>query len=112
MTGIPSPTTAIGLPRAAPVTPEARDRLRGLPHSARTVFDTLEKNGPLTHKDLLAATGMPGRTVRYAVSRLKDAGIIGARCNLMDCRQCYFFVVGECPGQGRSPFVKTGWRAL
>lgn len=84
----------------------------GLPASARQVYDTLSQAGPLTHKDLVRATGMPGRTVRYAVGRLKEAGVIGARCNLMDCRQCYFFVAQECPGNGQSPFVKTSWRAL
>lgn len=86
--------------------------LDALPPSARQVFETLNVKGPLTHRDLVAATGMPGRTVRYAVGRLKDAGVIGARCNLMDCRQCYFFVSQQCPGQGQSPFVKTSWAAL
>lgn len=84
----------------------------GLPPSARQVFDALAVQGPLTHKDLLRVTGMPSRTVRYAVGRLKEAGVIGARCNLMDCRQCYFFVAQQCPGEGRSPFVKTPWRSL
>lgn len=84
----------------------------GLPPSARQVFETLQLHGPLTHKDLTRVTGMPARTVRYAVGRLKEAGVIGARCNLMDCRQCYFFVAQQCPGQGQSPFVRTGWRAL
>lgn len=86
--------------------------LERLPNSARQVFDTLAIKGPLTHKDLVRATGMPGRTVRYAVGRLKEAGVIGARCNLQDCRQCYFFVAQQCPGGGASPFVKTSWRAL
>lgn len=86
--------------------------LEGLPNSARAVYATLAARGPLTHKGLLEATGMPPRTVRYAVGRLKEAGVIGARCNLMDCRQCYFFVAQACPGEGRSPFVKTSWRAL
>lgn len=84
----------------------------GLPPSARQVYDTLASRGPLTHRDLVRATGMPGRTVRYAVGRLKEAGVIGARCNLMDCRQCYFFVAQLCPGEGRSPFVKTRWDTL
>lgn len=88
--------------------------LHGLPASARAVYTTLEERGPLTHRDLLAATGMPARTVRYAVSRLKEAGVIGARCNLNDCRQCYFYVARQCPGEGaaRSPFVKTRWGGL
>ncbi|MEA3202280.1 MAG: hypothetical protein QOE90_3708 [Thermoplasmata archaeon] len=84
----------------------------GLPPSARHVFETLTRAGPLTHKDLVAATGMPGRTVRYAVGRLREAGVLGARCNLMDCRQCYFFVSNQCPGDGQGPFVKTPWRML
>lgn len=83
-----------------------------LPASARQVFDTLSTQGPLTHRDLVRTTGMPPRTVRYAVSRLKEAGVIGARCNLQDCRQCYFFVAQQCEGAGRSPFVKTSWRSL
>lgn len=87
--------------------------LDALPPSARQVYGILESNGPLTHKDLLRLTGMPGRTVRYAVGRLKEAGIIGARCNLMDCRQCYFFVVGVCPGKeavGRTNVAFAGIR--
>lgn len=84
----------------------------GLPNSAKQVFDTLATRGPLTHKDLVRTTGMPGRTVRYAVGRLKEAGVLGSRCNLQDCRQCYFYVAQQCPGGGRSPFVKTSWRAL
>lgn len=86
--------------------------LDGLPPSARQVFATLSTAGPLTHRDLVRETGMPERTVRYAVGRLKEAGVIGARCNLQDCRQCYFFVAKQCAGEGRSPFVRTAWGAL
>ena len=84
-------------------------RVEGLPPSARQVFEALATAGPLTHRDLVLATGMPGRTVRYAVGRLKEAGVVGARCNLMDCRQCYFFVADECAGRaeysGQKPNV-------
>jgi len=80
-----------------------------LPPSARHVFDALRARGPLTPKGLQEATGMPERTLRFAVSRLKEAGVIGARCNLQDCRQCYFFVADQC--DGASPFVRTPWRA-
>jgi predicted transcriptional regulator len=92
--------------------PLPRPALDALPPSARQVFETLQQTGPLTHRDLVQTTGMPARTVRYAVGRLKEAGVIGARCNLMDCRQCYFFVSEQCDGAGRSPFVKTPWRML
>lgn len=83
MTALPTPPAPLG----------------DLPQSARTVYGALAAQGPLTHRDLLRATGMPARTVRYAVNRLKEAGIIDARCSLTDCRQCYFFVAQACPGQ-------------
>jgi hypothetical protein len=86
--------------------------LAELPPSARQVYATLSTAGALTHRDLVRTTGMPARTVRYAVGRLKEAGVIGARCNLHDCRQCYFFVAQQCPGEGRSPFVKTSWPSI
>lgn len=93
---------------------DAPPALDALPPSARQVFATLSTQGPLTHRDLVAATGMPARTVRYAVGRLREAGVIDARCNLMDCRQCYFFVTGACPGKtsdGRIPVAFAGIRA-
>ena len=89
--------------------PEVVERL---PPSARLVYEKLQLTGPLTHRGLVQSTGMPPRTVRYAVGRLKEAGVIGARCNLMDCRQCYFFVSQQCAGGGKSPFVLTPWQAL
>lgn len=70
-----------------------------LPPSAQTVYEVLNEEGPATHKELLTEMEMPGRTIRYAVKRLKEAGIIGERCKLMDCRQCYFFVQNKCPGK-------------
>lgn len=70
-----------------------------LPPSARTVYDTLQRTGPITHKGLLQEMEMPGRTIRYAIKRLKEVGIIGERCNLMDCRQCFFYVQNVCPGK-------------
>ena len=73
-------------PTARPEVPE------GLPNSARQVFATLAEQGPLTHKDLVRVTGMPGRTVRYAVGRLREVGVVSSRGNLQDCRQCYFFL--------------------
>ena len=70
-----------------------------LPPSAQHVLRTLSQRGALTHRDLVAATGMPPRTVRWAVGRLREEGIIGARCNLMDCRQCFFYVNDACGGK-------------
>lgn len=79
-------------------TPDVEAVVEELPPSAQTVYRELKEQGPLTHKDLVEATGMPPRTVRYAVSRLRESGILGERCNLMDCRQCFFFIEGKCEG--------------
>lgn len=94
-----------GLPRevpspAPPPPEEVRARLERLPRSAQAVYDLLARRGPLTHKDLVRSAGMPPRTVRYALQRLRHEGVIGAYCNLMDCRQCYFYAEGLCDGRG------------
>lgn len=69
-----------------------------LPESARRVFNAVKATGPLTHAELRTATGMPARTIRYAVRRLKDEGFLDTRCSLRDCRTCYFFVNKKCVG--------------
>ncbi len=63
-----------------------------LPESARRVLDAVIRFAPVTHADLRDLTGMPPRTIRYAVRRLRDEGIIDSRCSLQDCRTCYFFI--------------------
>lgn len=64
----------------------------GLPASAQRVHRVLFDEGPLTHRELVELSGLPARTVRFAVARLRDAGVLGVRSNLMDSRQQYFFV--------------------
>jgi DNA-binding transcriptional ArsR family regulator len=73
-------------------------RFGKLPESARAVFAAVKELGPLTHADLRARTGMPARTIRFAVARLKEAGFLDVRCSLRDCRTCYFFVNKRCVG--------------
>ena len=69
-----------------------------LPASAQKVFEEVKQHGPLTHAELREATGMPARTVRYGIKRLRDEGLIDTRCSLKDCRTCYFFVSKRCVG--------------
>ncbi len=63
-----------------------------LPASARFVLTAVRDHGPLTHQELGLATGLPARTIRYAVRRLKDDGILDSLSSLRDGRTCYFFV--------------------
>ncbi len=69
-----------------------------LPESAQRVFETVRERGPLTHADLRDVTEMPPRTIRFAVKRLRESGLLDARCSLRDCRTCYFFVHQRCVG--------------
>lgn len=72
--------------------------LTRLPESARRVFEAVKQGGPITHTELRERTGMPARTIRFAVKRLKDEGLIDTRCSLQDCRTCFFFVHQRCVG--------------
>lgn len=58
-----------------------------LPPSAQRVLRILAENGPLTHKDLVLATGLPPRTLRFALSRLRASGRVVWRWSLRDARQ-------------------------
>lgn len=69
-----------------------------LPGSAQRVFYAIRDNGPVTHANLREITGMPPRTIRFAVRRLKEEDFIDTRCSLKDCRTCYFFVSKRCVG--------------
>ncbi|MEK6975259.1 MAG: winged helix-turn-helix domain-containing protein [Candidatus Thermoplasmatota archaeon] len=76
------------------------DRYGRLPESARRVFAAVRDDGPLTHADLRRRTGLPPRTVRFAVKRLKDEGLVDTRSSLRDCRNTYFFVSRACLDDG------------
>lgn len=73
-------------------------RFGRLPDSAQRVFVAIRDGGPVTHQELRDATGIPPRTIRFAVKRLKDEGFIDTRCSLKDCRTCFFFVHKRCVG--------------
>ena len=73
-------------------------RFGKLPASAQRVFVAVRDGGPLSHAELREATGLPARTIRFAVRRLKDEGFLDTRCSLRDCRTCYFFVNKRCVG--------------
>ena len=72
---------------------------RDLPPSAERVLNVLAHNGPLTHKDLVAATNLPPRTLRFALARLRGSGRVDWRWSLRDARQRLYFVRRE-PGVG------------
>jgi len=63
------------------------DAVRDLPPSAKLVAKVLEYNDTLTQSQLADKTLLPPRTVRYALSRLEDAGAVGSRFSFADARK-------------------------
>jgi len=54
------------------------------------VLGLLATRGPQTHKDLVAGAPIPARTVRFALTRLREEGRIVERPNFRDSRQSYY----------------------
>ena len=69
---------------------EGSDRwepVRDLPPSAKLVAKVLDYNDTLTQSQLAEETLLPPRTVRYALSRLEEEGVIDARFSFTDARR-------------------------
>lgn len=64
-----------------------QNALHECPPSAKLVAKTLEYDGPLTQQQLAEETLLPRRTVRYAISRLDEIGVIESRISLTDARK-------------------------
>lgn len=71
---------------------EYRDRLYELPPSAKLVAKVLEGEAPLSQGQLAEETLLPDRTVRYALNRLDDEGIVGSRYSFRDARKQVYFL--------------------
>ena len=63
------------------------DAVADLPPSAKLVAKVLEYNDTLTQSQLADETMLPPRTVRYALSRLEDAGVVTSRFSFADARK-------------------------
>ena len=73
---------------------EFRERLRELPPSAKLVAKILESESPLSQGRLADESLLPDRTVRYALNRLDDAGLVGSRYSFRDARKQVYFLEG------------------
>lgn len=73
--------------RSAPPSETAEDVLYDLPPSAKLVAKTLEYEGELTQSELATETLLSPRTVRHALSRLEEHGIVESRVSFVDARQ-------------------------
>ncbi|MFC7077042.1 MULTISPECIES: MarR family transcriptional regulator [Haloarcula] len=73
-------------------TEEFRERLRDLPPSAKLVAKVLEDEAPLSQGQLADASLLPDRTVRYALNRLEDSGLVESRYSFTDARKQVYFL--------------------
>jgi len=63
------------------------EAVRDLPPSAKLVAKTLEYNDALTQSQLAEETLLPPRTVRYALNRLEEVGVVASRFSFADARK-------------------------
>ena len=68
------------------------DKLKNLPASAKLVYKILAHEGSMTQKDLISASLLPDRTVRYALDLLINRGIIIKQPHFSDARQTVYSV--------------------
>jgi len=73
----------------------AGDALQDLPPSAKLVVKVLEYDDELTQRQLVDETRLPARTVRHAVSRLEDVGLLDARFSFTDARKRLYSLTFE-----------------
>ncbi|WP_368408771.1 winged helix-turn-helix domain-containing protein [Haloarchaeobius amylolyticus] len=71
---------------------EYRERLRELPPSAKLVAKVLESDSPLSQGQLAEESLLPDRTVRYALNRLEDAGLVSSRYSFQDARKQVYYL--------------------
>ena len=60
--------------------------------SSHKLLTVLEHKGRLTQKELISEVDLPSRTIRYALKRLIEMGLIIRRNNLQDMRSVYYFI--------------------
>ncbi|MFB6105391.1 MAG: winged helix-turn-helix domain-containing protein [Halobacteriaceae archaeon] len=75
--------------------PTDLDAIRDLPPSAKLVAKVLEYDGTLTQSQLAEETLLPARTVRYALSRLEETGVVESRFSFSDARKRLYTLTVE-----------------
>lgn len=66
------------------------DRLKDMPASAKLVYKILVHEGNMTQKELINASLLPERTVRYALDVLIKNGLITHQPHFIDARQTVY----------------------
>ena len=78
-----------------PMTESDEEEIADLPPSAKLVYKVLEYNGPLTQKGIVEESMLSARTVRYALERLDEIGVIQEDVYFADARQNLYEITEE-----------------
>lgn len=68
------------------------DKLKDLPASSKLIYKILSHEGNMTQKELINASLLPERTVRYALDMLLKKGLITHQPHFTDARQTVYGV--------------------
>jgi DNA-binding MarR family transcriptional regulator len=79
--------------------------LADLPPSAKLVFKVLEYKGPLTQKGIVEESMLSARTVRYALERLDDIGLVEEDVYFADARQNLYEITDDTGEAEAEPAV-------
>jgi predicted transcriptional regulator len=77
------------------MTDSAGESIADLPPSAKLVYKVLEYNGPLTQKGIVEESMLSARTVRYALERLDEVGVVDEDVYFADARQNLYEITEE-----------------
>lgn len=70
--------------------------MEDVPPSAKLVYKVLEYNGGLTQKEIVEKSMLSQRTVRDALGRLREVGVVAEEVYIPDARQnLYTLAVAE-----------------
>ncbi|MEF8831824.1 MAG: winged helix-turn-helix domain-containing protein [Halobacteriales archaeon] len=75
-----------------------QEEIEDMPPSAKLVLKVLEYKGALTQKEIIEESMLSARTVRYALERLEEIGVVEEDFYFADARQ-NLYEVTDVPGQ-------------
>ena len=77
-------------------------RIEDLPPSAKLVFKVLTYNGALTQKQIVEKSMLSQRTVRDALTRLRDVDIVTEKVYIPDARQNLYELTASAQPDGET----------
>ncbi|MFC7167029.1 ArsR family transcriptional regulator [Halospeciosus flavus] len=83
----------------------AEETLEDLPPSAKLVYKVLEYDGPKTQKAIVEESMLSARTVRYALERLQNRGVVDEDIYFADARQSLYRL--SCRKENESEDAET-----